>query len=75
MICETKRIRSIYLPSPKGRPPGLSTSTRPEARPPSPLLMTRLCAFVEQITLPPANRSRKDGHIRGRSRWFVHNAG
>jgi hypothetical protein len=49
--------------------------------------MTRLCAFVEQITLPRTIGSRleaaptafllrkKDGHIRDRSRWLVHNAG
>jgi hypothetical protein len=26
-VCGAKRIRSIYLPSPTGRPPGLSTTT------------------------------------------------
>jgi len=35
--------------------------------------------FAPQTTLPPASPclvcSRKDGHTRGRSRWFVHNAG
>ena len=65
------------------------------------LSMTRLCAFVEEITLlPRAIQSRlacpgpvterplpqrssshslalaeKEGHLRGRSRWFVHDAG
>jgi hypothetical protein len=74
-MCETKLIRSIYLPSPTGRPPGLSTSTRPEARPPSPLSMPRLCAFVEQITLHYVIRSREESHIRGRSGRFVHDPG
>jgi len=30
MVCGAKRIRSIYLPSPTGRPPRLSTTTSPE---------------------------------------------
>ncbi len=29
-ICGAKRIRSLYLPSPTGRPPGLSTRTPPK---------------------------------------------
>ena len=31
MVCDAKRIRSIYLPSPTGRPRGLSTTTPPKA--------------------------------------------
>jgi len=31
MVCGAKGIRSIYLPSPKGRPPGLSSTTPPKA--------------------------------------------
>jgi hypothetical protein len=46
-----KAHRSLYLPLPTERPPGLSTTVRPETRPPSPLSMARLWAFAEQ-TIP-----------------------
>jgi len=90
VVCGAKRIRSHHLPSLPGTPPGLCTPLRYKAGPHLTLSMPRLCAFAEQITLPRAIRSRleaaptapllteptrKDGQLRGRSRWFVHNAG
>ena len=80
MVCGAKRIRSLYLPWMTGVPPKLSTRTPPKD------LVSRHStinaaitpwrdAFAEQTSLPRASRSRKDGQIRGRSRWFVRNAG
>ena len=53
-VYEAKRIRSHYLPLLIGRLPGFCTLLRHNAKPHSILSMTRLCAFVEQITLPGA---------------------
>ena len=69
MVCEAKRIRSIYLSSPTGRPPGLSTTNPPNAPASFSTIndatTPRRGAFVEQIALrrgivrqPCANRER-----------------
>ena len=56
VVCETKRIRSHYLPSPTEGPPGLSTTTRPKDLASLSTINNAITpwrdAFVEQTTLP-----------------------
>jgi len=62
-----------------GVPPKLSTRTPPKGLASLSTIHAAITpwrdAFAEQTSLPRASRSRKDGQIRGRSRWFVRNAG
>jgi hypothetical protein len=58
MVCGAKRMRSLYLPSPGQRPPGLSTRT-PLKGPASVFTVNAATMRVaEQTTLPHAVQSR-----------------
>jgi len=91
VVYGAKRIRSHHLPSLTGTPPGLCTPLRYKAGPHLNTINAatmRLCradhpasgAIRSRLEAAPTaplltEPTRKDGQIRGRSSWFVHNAG
>ncbi len=70
MVCGAKRIRSLYLPSVREKPPGLSTTTPPKGLVSfftiNAAITPRRDAFAEQTSLPRALRTEPIARREGR---------